>query len=187
MEAHRDRALDPLSSGEEAARAREALTAAQFTRDRLNTALPRLRVALKQARAAEQAGRWAAEYERVEAERDEVARELAQTYPAMLAHLIDLFRRVREVDEELNVINRNAPRGERRRLQRVERHALGLPNDMWDTSPIIERVQLPEWSGNREMAWPPYRPPVLPATCFPGFYPPVPWTRQREEDVRPKS
>jgi len=54
---------------------------------------------------------------------------------------------------------------------------------MWDTSPVIERVQLPEWSGNREMAWPPYRPPVLPASCFPGFYPAVPWVEQREEEA----
>lgn len=36
-------------------------------------------------------------------------------------------------------------------MQRVERHALSLPDALGNPSPLIDRVQLPVWSNSREM------------------------------------
>lgn len=185
IERHGERSLDPLCPAEEAVQAREAFTAAHLARDRLITALPRLRAKLKEARAAEYAVQWQAEYERAEAKRNDLARELADVYPAAVARLIDLFWRIRETDEELYAINSAAPNG-KRRLQRVERHALELPDDFGNTSPLVDRAQLPAWSGDRTMAWPPFRPPVLTAFAFASSYPAGPsadWVAQRERDA----
>ena len=52
--------------------------------------------------------------------RDRLAAELRETYPVFVAKLVDLLRRIEEVDEEVDRINRAAPRGECRRLDAVE-------------------------------------------------------------------
>ena len=58
----RERALDPLASPD-AAKAREAMEAAKFARDRLRTVLPRLKQRHQEVQAYEYRERWRARYE----------------------------------------------------------------------------------------------------------------------------
>ena len=69
------RVLDPTVI--DAHKARVALEAATFRRDRLQAALLALVQCLQEAQAAECAARWESKYERVEAKRDELARKYA--------------------------------------------------------------------------------------------------------------
>jgi hypothetical protein len=72
--AARNHALDPMVVDPTAARA--AMNDAEFTRDRLQTALPQLQARLREVGAAERYRTWAAEYDEVAAEQTALAQEL---------------------------------------------------------------------------------------------------------------
>ena len=169
-EAERTKALDPVGSPDPI-KARAAMEDAAFTRDRLRTALPRLQVRLKQMEAAEYLARWEPAYERVKADRDALAAEMREVYPAAVAKLVDLFQRMAESDRECSQINGSAPRGDHRRLLKVELTARGveglLQPDVW----IAEMLRLPFfWRDSGPIyAWPPPTPPVfVPCLVPPG-------------------
>ena len=67
-EEERERALDPIASPD-ATKARETLQAAEFTRDRLKTVLPRLQKRHNELQELEYYAAWRADFERVEAKR----------------------------------------------------------------------------------------------------------------------
>ena len=48
--------------------------------------------------AAEYVSNWNEEYKRAEAQRDELAREFAEVYPNVVVQLINLFDRIKVVD-----------------------------------------------------------------------------------------
>jgi hypothetical protein len=155
--AERKRALDPLVSPDPVA-ARAAMEDAAFTRDRLNTVLPRLRQRLDEVAATEYAAEWEPDFEQVKARRDDLAREFAELYPTVTAQLVDLFKRIAECDREVSRINGSAPSDEHRRLLEVELHARGLDAFTRDEPSIItELLKLPNWGDSARMAWPPPR------------------------------
>jgi len=149
----RARALD-IVAATDAAKARETMQAAEFARERLRTVLPRLDARLQQVEAEEYAASWEPEFQRVQALRDELAREYAAKYPALMAELIDLFRRAEAIDKEVSRVNGSAPYGEHRRLLEVELTARGLKEFTRDNPPIAPAVQLPEFEFSGRMAWP---------------------------------
>jgi hypothetical protein len=157
----RVRVLDPTVI--DAHKARIALEAATFRRDRLQAALSALVQRLQEVQAAEYAARWKSEYERVEAERDELARKYAE-YPKLVARLVDLFESAKAVDEKVSRINRSGPPGEHRRLLGVS-----LPRTVLKAS---KGVQLPDWARSARIAWRPPRP------FDPASFAPVPFDRR---------
>lgn len=154
--AERKRALDPLVSPDPVA-ARATMEDAAFTRDRLNTVLPRLRQRLDEVAATEYAAEWEPEFERVKARRDELARECAELYPTITDQLVDLFKRIAECDGEISRVNGAAPSGEHRRLLEVELHARDLDAFTRDEPSIITEVKLRDWGDSARMLWPPPR------------------------------
>jgi hypothetical protein len=193
-EAEHVKALDPIASPDPA-KARVAMEDAAFTRERVRTVLPRLQTRLKRVVAAEYDANWEPEFKRVEALRDALAAEMREVYPAVVAHLADLFRRMAECDRECSRINGLAPAGEHRRLLQVELTARGvkglLQPDVW----IAEMLRLPFfWRESGPIyAWPQPTPPLFAASFVPVPSGPGPnWHEeiearnkaQREESLR---
>ena len=97
----RSHALDPMVVDPTAARA--AMNDAEFTRDRLQTALPQLQARQREVGAAERYKKWAAEYDEVAAEQTALAQELTELYPpfeAKTTHRTDGAPRRRAFDHE---------------------------------------------------------------------------------------
>ena len=157
IEAERKKALDPLQSPDPV-KAREAIGAAEFTRDRLRALQPRLLQHYKKAEAAEYAAAWEADLEQVWDRRDRLAAELRETYPALVAKLVDLLGRIEEVDEEVDRINRAAPPGECRRLDGVELAARDLDSFTARQPSITKGLQLPDFEDSGRLVYPPRQP-----------------------------
>ena len=81
-EEERTKALDPIASPD-ATKAREAMQAAEFSRDRLRTVLPRLQAKHKEVKEQEHAAAWTADYAAVKAKRDVAAEQLREGYPTI--------------------------------------------------------------------------------------------------------
>ncbi len=111
---------------------------------------------LAEAKSAEYSAKWNAAYERTEAKRDALAAEFAETYPTMVASLVDLFQRMASCDHECDAVNSSAPGGDRRRLKRCEVKARGLEDFSSYSPPILRELRLPEWERSRAW-WPPQR------------------------------
>jgi hypothetical protein len=141
---------------------------------------------LQEVQAAEYKARWEPDYQQVEAKRDELAAELASTYPKLVAQLIDLLGRVEECDREASRINGSAPVNERRRLRDVEPVARGL--DLSRAHPSITReLQLPDWVNSSRLAWPPPKTPLalLVAAGSPApFHPGANWAQFNQERAK---
>ena len=182
-EAERTKALDPALSPDAKA-AREALQAAEFSRDRLRTVLPRLRARLSEVMAAEYAARWEPEFQQIETQRDELATEYAQLYPKAVSELVDLFRRVEAVDKEVSRVNGSARAGEHRRLLGVELTARGLGNFTAADPSIARGVQLPDFERSSRMAWPPPQVPfavLVAQSMVPAAHPGADWGQHNQE------
>lgn len=154
VSAERERALDPTRSPDPKA-AREAMQAAEFSRERLRTVLPRLRNRLRQVQAAEHSARWTLEFKRVEVKRNELASEFAELYPKLVAQLVDLFRRIEAVDTECSRVNGSAPANQNRYLFGVELSARNLEGFTMNNPSIAQQLQLPDVEDSGRMAWPP--------------------------------
>ena len=114
---------------------------AAFARDRLKALLPRLQQRHQQMVAQERAVRWNATADQVQVQRDALANEFAETYPALVNGLVDLFERLRAMDEEVFRVNVAAPNAENRRLSRIGQ------------DPIISATKLFIAAG--QQVWPP--------------------------------
>jgi hypothetical protein len=158
-EAERVRALDPALSPDPV-KAREAMQAAEFARDRLHLQLPRLGARLAQVEAAERLAQWHVEGSALKARRDALVVELAEVYPRVVDQLVDLFTRATAVDEEIA--------------------RLGVSPDGRSAVPpvggagVAERLKLPAWGGSGE--WPPRR------QLDPAWFAPVPFNPRYSAD-----
>ena len=104
----RNHALDPTLSGSELKDARECMDDAAFKRDRLQAALGKLRERLAQLKDQEENARRQVAYDKAEAVRDELAKELADLYPAFAQKLAELLVRVVINDRESLHVVQNA-------------------------------------------------------------------------------
>jgi hypothetical protein len=155
-----ERALDPIASPD-ATKARETMQAAEFTRDRLKTVLPRLQKRHNELQELEYYAAWKADFERVQAKRDALAAEYAETYPQAVERLVDLLLRVEACDREVSHINRMAPSGARAHLRGVELTARGIERLLQPDIEIHKELRLPTFKrGANEplLAWPPPQP-----------------------------
>ena len=101
----RNHALDPTLSGSELKDARKSMDDAAFKRDRLQAALGKLRERLAELKYQEENARRQVAYDKAEAVRDELAKELADLYPAFAQKLVELLVRVAINDREIDHIN----------------------------------------------------------------------------------
>ena len=102
------RALDPILSPDPI-KARELLEFAAFAAKRLRTVLPRLVGLHATIIAKERAQRWTAAADAIQTRRDALVQDFAETYPALVSQLVDLFERTRAMDAEVERINGSAP------------------------------------------------------------------------------
>ena len=154
----RTRALDPALSANSVADAGRAMDDAAFKRDRLQAALTKLGGRLKQLQDDEENARRQVTYDKVKAEHNQLARELADLYPAVAQKLAELLARVAANDRKVDYINKHAlPKGAGRLLE-VELIARELPG--WvqagiQTPRVIDLLRLPPWHPRTNYFWPP--------------------------------
>ena len=149
----RTRALGPATI--DAAAARREMEDAAFWHEWLQAAVSRLR----ERQAVEEENRRRAAYEEAPAERDELAAELAQVYPQLVAQLADLLGGLRASDDRIEYMNAHAlPRGCGPLLvaELVARKLDCFARDSVDIPRIARRVQLPafEYDAHHPYAWP---------------------------------
>ena len=147
----RAKALDPtvVVDSKEAS---VAVLTATLSSERLRAALPRLQERLKQVAAVEYLVRWRADFERLRIKRDQLAAEFAETYPALVAKLIDLFQRDKALDIELSRMLQARPAGADGYLDGAEATARGSSR----TGPqLADVVKLPDFVHSTVMSWPP--------------------------------
>ncbi|MGA7451705.1 MAG: hypothetical protein WBW73_10670 [Rhodoplanes sp.] len=111
-------------------------------------------------------GAWEVDLEQVWDRRDRLAPELRETYPVFVAKLVDLLRRIEEVDEEVDRINRAAPRGECRRLDGVELAARDLDCFTARQPSITKSLQLPDFEDSERLVYPPPEPDHMATTMY---------------------
>ena len=152
----RNHALDPTLSGSELKDARKCMDDAAFRRDRLQAALGKLRERLAELKDQEENARRQVAYDKAEVVRDELAKELADLYPAFAQKLVELLARVVINDGEIEHINNALPKGADRLLV-AELKARGLPwvvNNV-ETPRITSQLCLPPWQPRSSYLWPP--------------------------------
>jgi hypothetical protein len=156
--AARTRALEPTCPSVEVATARKEMEDAAFVSDRMNVAAARLRDRFRQVGAAEENSRRKIEYDRVISLRDELAKELAQVYPALVTQLTDLMQRIAANDLEITSVNNHLPDDGSRVLETelVARNLQGFMNDGVETTSIIRELRIPAWDFevHQPFAWP---------------------------------
>ena len=141
-EEERTKALDPIASPD-ATKAREAMQAAEFNRDRLRTVLPRLQAKHKEVKEQEHAAAWTADYAAVKARRDAAAEQLRERYPTIVAELVALMADIAATDREVDRVNVAAPYGDYPRLRGVELTARGLDRLLQPDISIVQELRLP--------------------------------------------
>jgi hypothetical protein len=185
-EAERAKALDPALSPDAKA-AREAMQAAEFSRDRLRTVLPRLHARHQEIAAAEYLTQWRGDYEALKVKRDALTAELGEIYPKVANQLVDLFTRLKANDAELAGLHRARPSGTGLHLATAELSARNLDGFTRDDPPITKGLQLPDWANAAKMAWPPPQVPLgvlMAQGMVPAAYPAGDWWRPKEEADR---
>ena len=144
-EEERTKALDPIASPD-ATKAREAMQAAEFSRDRLRTVLPRLQAKHKEVKEQEHAAAWTADYAAVKVRRDAAAEQLRERYPTIVAELVALMADIAATDKEVDRINVAAPYGDYPRLRGVELTARGLDRLLQPDISIVQELRLPNFT-----------------------------------------
>jgi hypothetical protein len=170
-EAARKKALDPALSPDPT-KARVEMDEAAFARDRLRTAFPRLQERHREVYAAERYAEWLPKYEAMKAKQTTLAQELEEIYPAFEQKIVDLLLRIEKVDGEAINLDWYKPKdsngdpwGDGRHLGKTEQ--LVRPNVR---ASILQELKLPSWSGETQLAWPPFRPLIVavpPMPCPP--------------------
>jgi len=160
-EAERKKALDPLASPD-AAKAREAMQAAEFARDRLRTVLPRLQKRLQEVWEAEEFASWLPQREAAKARCAEVAAKLGELYLPFVHAIVPLLHEIEKADHEIWRVNQAAPNKAKNGgylLQSVEHEARGPSAEQLRHLQIMKDLRLPNWEGGELPVWPPHRPP----------------------------
>jgi hypothetical protein len=169
----RGRALDPVLSAPDVAKARAEMENAAFRRDRLQVAVTKLRERLKAVKAQEEDSRRQVAYAKAITVRDELAKELREVYSALAAQLADLMARITASDREIERINTHAlPAGAERLLvaELVARGLEGFVRNSIQTPRITEELRLPAFRFDQHdpYAWPRSRPSLLIASPTKG-------------------
>lgn len=94
----RAKALDPATPPKVVSEARKAMDDAQFTRDRLAVATEKLETLRQEADRTEKEAERQKQVDEITVQRDAMAAELRGEYPALVAKLADLLRRMVLVD-----------------------------------------------------------------------------------------
>jgi hypothetical protein len=152
----REQALDPIVSPD-STRARAAMKAAAFTRDRLRTVLPRLQQRFSEVQAHEAYAHWVVDYEQVKAKHDALVQELRETYPAVVEKLVDLLLRIETCDREVRLVNSAKPpeaNGDGRWLLETELTARGIQRFGLHDLQIMRDLRLPKFEPGDQFAWP---------------------------------
>ena len=155
----RNHALDPTLSGSELNDARKCMDDAAFKRERLQAAMGKLRERLAQLKDQEENARRQVAYDKAKAVRDDLAKELADLYPAFAQKLAELLPRIAANDREIEYINGHAlPSGAKRLLvaELVARGLEGFVHNSMVTPSLMEELCLPafECSAHDRYAWP---------------------------------
>ena len=151
-------ALDPVCSPD-AAEAQATADRAVLICKRLRHVLPRLQERHQQVLVKERAARWNAAADQVQSERDAIASMTAETYPILINQLIDVFQRVKAMDQQIDKINSAAPNSVGRRIPLIGHQS------------VLTNSKLLNLAG--QSIWPPPTPPILPQDVMPVL-PPVP-------------
>lgn len=91
----------------------------------------------------------------MEAERDALASELAETYPALVQQLADLFGRVDQNTATIDHMNGKSPPGESRRLVDAELKSRGLNRYTAEQPRLRDSLLLPDFNRPRDVVYPP--------------------------------
>jgi hypothetical protein len=155
----REQALDPIVMPDPA-KARAAMEAAAFNRDRLRTVLPRLQQHFREVCSREEYAHWVAQYEAIKIKRDAAAAELRTIYPEFATKLTDLLLRIEVVDREVVRVRSAKPfdakesNGDGRWLLETELTARGLDHFGVHDHRILKDLQLPSFGEPTKLAWP---------------------------------
>jgi hypothetical protein len=173
----REQALDPIVMPDPA-KARVAMEAAAFNRDRLRTVLPRLQQHFRKVCSREEYSHWVAQYEQTKAKRDAAAEELRTIYPEIVTKLTDLLLRIEVIDREVERVRSAKPfdakeaNGDGRWLLETELTARGLDHFGVHDLKILKDLALPSFTEAAKLVWPPHRPidwsSVVPVFRHPG-------------------
>ena len=158
-EAARKKSLDLVASPN-STKAREAMHAAEFARDRLHNALPDLQVRHEQVADAEYYAAWRAEYDVLAPEGDSLAAELAEKYPQWETEISDLFDRISKYQEKMSRLHERRPAGSRLHLTDPELLARGIDHFTKASPSLLAELQLPAFGPNKQSSWPPPRTPL---------------------------
>ena len=154
----RTRALDPALSTSVVMEARRQMEDAAFHRDRLQVAVTKLRERLIVVKADEEDARRQLAYDNAEAVRDELAKELADLYPAFAEKIAPLLQRIVANDRMIEAINDHALPTGADRLHVAELKARGLlgwvANNI-EAPRITDQLRLPPWQPRSNYLWPP--------------------------------
>ena len=160
----RTKALDPVLSPDAAA-AREAMQAAEFTRERLRTVLPRLQKRLREVQEDEVLEQWLPRRNDAAERRDELAEKLREIYVPFVRTILPLMFEIEEVDREIRLVNNAAPQKAINTggylLDSVEHAARGPSALQLRHLEIMKDLRLPNWEGAELPVWPPHRPMIL--------------------------
>jgi hypothetical protein len=132
---------------------RAAMENALLASGRLRTLLWRLQSKHAQVKAGERLTAWEAEFADCKAERDALALEFDETYPAMVAKLIDLFARMATHDAKVSDLHQARPSGVTLGLDSPELLARDLTEYSRGTPSLLRCVQLYDRFGKQ--VWPP--------------------------------
>jgi hypothetical protein len=95
------------------AKARATISTLEIELERLDTARQRLRARHVEALADEDQAAWLPRYEAARSKQQELAKELAETYPALTAKLTELLGRIEATDNEARAVDAAKPRDSR--------------------------------------------------------------------------
>jgi hypothetical protein len=147
----REQALDPIASPDPT-KARAAMEAAAFTRDRLRTVLPRLQERFEQVCLDEEYATWRLRYEAIKPERDAANTKFRTAFANLVAEIIPQMLRIEEIERETSRVSAAKPRRAREAANDGRWLAHGPEDDVVHT--IIRNLKLPSLEHPNAMIWP---------------------------------
>jgi hypothetical protein len=176
------KALD-LEASPDATSAHQRVIAAEMTRDRLQTNLPKLRENLTSALTMEARERWLSDYRRVSQMRDEAVTQFLE-YRQHAQAIAQMFALAEQVDREVSRINGNAPDNVHQRLSSVELTARNMTQFSRDNPALASTVELRDWENSGRKLWPTTSSGSFAAMAVAGMTVPHPSADWSTDEVR---
>ncbi|MFC6791944.1 hypothetical protein ACFQE0_21520 [Methylobacterium komagatae] len=143
------KAVDPLSTEEEATEAKRQCESLRFDMERLKASEIRLNIRLDQIAEREAQAALRARYDEVRAERDAVIAEMTEHYPQLAEGIVALLERMRVTEGRIAEVNTALPRGADRLpwietglAEPITLNLYGSPSNA-SVPPLYQSVQLP--------------------------------------------